>query len=175
VIQIDGESDTPSYYLEWQIFLKMKEIPVDEENKWNKQYYKWITFWGKSWILVVSDDAVYNQALDVTHSINGNPVILLTDIYWGWYHVYLPEENKIMHLHAVVVWMYYVDKNQRKIDEDDEDFDEQITHPEVKKVMRLKIDAERGLYFDFDGEDFWKLKIQTDDFILWRDANKTLH
>jgi hypothetical protein len=50
--------------------------------------------------------------------------------------------------------MYYVDKNQRKIDEDDEDFDEQITHPEVKKVMRLKIDAERGLYFDFDGEDF---------------------
>lgn len=179
VIQLDAGSQTPYFHLEQQTLAKLIEIStanpgITSTNLWNKKYYKGITFWWKKWLVAVSENSVYNLIPD-SHSINGNIVMLVKDIYTWGHHIYLPEQNTIHNINAVWVWTYFVNENGYKIDEDDEDYEEKITSPQVKKIMRLLLDTEKWLHYDFDGEDFWKLKIATGRLIMWRDAEKTLH
>ena len=175
IIQLDWESSSPWFYLEGQIFLQMNEISISWEEASNVKYYKWITFWGKKWILTVSGYSTHTQVLDTTHSINAHSVVILKNSFEWWFHLYLPDKSLIMHLYAAIVWTYFQDKNGYKIDESDEEYEEKISDPWIKKIMRLILDVEKWYFYDFDGEDFWSLKIQTDNLILGHQAKKKLH
>ncbi|MCH8518236.1 hypothetical protein LAT59_00520 [Candidatus Gracilibacteria bacterium] len=175
IIELDGETQSPWFYLEGQILLQMKEIAVNGDDNSNKKYYKGITFGGKKGILVTSGDYIFAHVLDITHSVNGNNVIIIDDFHKAGYHLYLPEENMIFHLNATNIDFYYCDINNHRIDENSDDFTEQISDPGVKKIMRVIIDAEKGYFYDFNGEEFGKLKIQTTNLLLGYNAQSTLH
>lgn len=175
VIQLDGETITPTFYLEGQALIKMQEIHIENPVLDWEKYYKWVTFWGKKWILSVDWEYVYSQLLDTLHLINGTSVRLIKNILWPWHHIYLPETNTIMLVSAVIIWTFYEDEHWLKINEDDEDFDEKIDNPKTKKIMRLIIDNEKWYYYDFDWEDFWELKILAQTFIHWKKAKNKLH
>lgn len=175
IIQVDYNTDSPYFYLEWQIYLKMKRIQGMTEDENNVWYYKWITFWNKNGIIITSGQAATTHILDIPHSINGNRVIILSDPIHSSYHLYLPDKNIILQVYAKIVGVYHLNKNQIKINEDAEDFEEQISMPWVTKVMRCIIDIEKWLYFDFNWENFSQLMTSTDGSIAGKNYKPSLH
>ena len=78
-------------------------------------------------------------------------------------------------MHSVIISIFYKDKHWNQIDEDSEDYENKILEAWVEKIFRFVVDAEKWLYYDFDGKGFWELKIQTENMILWHPAKSNLH
>lgn len=173
VLQYHITEETSTFHLEGQLAIKLKRVQVKNPKMKQESYFSGITFWKKAGLLILNQGSAFAKQLDEKISLNSKQVILLEDA--SWHHIYIPEENTIILLSSVIVGVYYVDKNGYKLDEDDENFQENISQTGVKKIMRLILDAEKWFFYDFDGEDFWELKIQTENMILWHPAKSNLH